>query len=68
MHTPVKHDVFKEIEMKENATAQNITYASSSGRQKKRSMLIDSNENLPYTEFEGLWHDFPFFKYDIKYL
>ena len=55
VNTTIKQDVFKEIEMKENMAAQNIAHASSSGRKKKRSTLKDSNENLPYTEFEGLW-------------
>ena len=54
VQTPNEQNAFKEIELKENKTALNRAPMSSSSHQKKKSVFRDSNENLPYTEFEGL--------------
>ena len=61
VQTPNEQNAFKEIELKENKTAQNRAPMSSSGHQKKKSVFRDSNENLPYTEFEGLSLGLSFF-------
>ena len=50
---PITEDAFQSIEMKEKMAAQNRIHKSSTGSKNKRSVLKDSNENLPYTEFEG---------------
>ena len=42
---------FQEIEMKEKI--QNRTPKTSLAGKDKRATLMDANENLPYTEFEG---------------
>ena len=52
---PITEDAFQSIEMKEKIAAQNRIHKSSTGSKNKRSVLKDSNENLPYTEFEGLF-------------
>jgi len=53
VQTPNEQSAFKEIELKENKTALNRAPMSSSSHQKKKSVFRDSNENLPYTEFEA---------------
>lgn len=49
---PNREEIFQEIEMTESKRKQQI-YNASINNKKNRSVLRDSNENLPYTEFEG---------------
>ena len=54
---PNREEIFQEIEMTESKKKQQI-YNASINSKGNRTVLRDSNENLPYTQFDGKFINF----------